>query len=176
MQRFAWLSLILVTTAGIPLAAGCGRPTLPGQQFQGERRAIPGAVATDTPHPPQPNHTWGPEEAKVRVVAFYPIDEPHQGLIDLLKGLATEEYPGKLYARCVDYRTPEGRALFSRAELQVAAILINGENSIDLKTATGVRTVDFVKDMGRYWTADDLREAVAQAIAEGYGAESTSRK
>ncbi len=51
----------------------------------------------------------------------------------------------------------------------MAAILINGESSVELQSAAGPRIVDFVKEMGRYWTADDLREAVAQAIAQAYG-------
>ena len=168
MQRFAWPSIMLVVAAGVLLAAGCGRPTLPGQQFQGERRVVPGAIATDTPLPDKPIYAWGPEDAKVRVTAFFPIDEPHQRLMDLLESIA-EEYQDKVYIRYADYRTAEGAQLFAHAELQVSAILINGSNSIDLDSPTGRRTVDFVKDMGRYWTADDLREAVAQTVAEVYG-------
>ena len=167
MQRFAWLTMMLVVTAGILLAAGCGRPTLPGQQFQGERRVVPGTVE-DTPLPEQPILAWGSKDAKVRVTAFFPIDEPHQRLMDLLESIA-EEYQDKVYIRYADYRTPEGAQLFAQAEIQVSAILINGENSVDLESATGPRTVDFVKEMGRYWTGDDLREAVAQAVAEAYG-------
>ncbi len=169
MQQRAWLCSAVAMISAALLLAGCGRPTLPGQQFQGERRTPPGLVATDTPLPEQPFYEWGPEDAKVHVVAFYPIDEPHQHLIDLLKELAVEEYPGKLHVKYVDYRTPEGNALLRGAELQVAAILINGESSVELQSAAGPRIVDFVKEMGRYWTADDLREAVAQAIAQAYG-------
>jgi hypothetical protein len=168
MQRFAWLSIMVVVSAGILLAAGCGRPTLPGQQFQGERREVPGSAATDTPLPDKPIYVWGPEEAKVRVTAFYPIDEPHQRLMDLLESIA-QEYGDKVYIRYADYRTPEGARLFAQAELQVRAILINGSNSAELESPAGMRTVDFVKEMGRYWTGDDLREAVAQAVAEAYG-------
>jgi len=175
MQRFAWLSIMLVVTAGILLAAGCGRPTLPGQQFQGERRALPGSAATDTPLPDKPIYAWGPEDAKVRVTAFFPIDEPHQRLMDLLESLA-QEHQDKVYIRYADYRTPEGAQLFAQAQIQVSGILINGESSVDLESATGPRTVDFVKEMGRYWTGDDLREAVAQAVAAAYGGGSAARK
>ena len=173
MQRTAWLSSILITIAAVVLAAGCGRPTLPGQQFQGERRVVPGTVA-DTPLPEQPILVWGSEDAKVRVTAFFPIDEPHQRLRDLIESIA-EEYQDKVYIRYADYRTPEGAYLLAQAELQVSAILINGENSVELESPTGPRTVDFVKDMGRYWTGDDLREAVAQAVAEAYGGGSVPR-
>ncbi|MCJ7750217.1 MAG: hypothetical protein MUQ65_03840 [Armatimonadetes bacterium] len=173
MQRFAWLSIMLVVTAGILLAAGCGRPTLPGKQFQGERRVVPGTGA-DTPLPEQPILVGGSDDAEVRVTAFFPIDEPHQRLRDLLESIA-EEYQDKVYIRYADYRTPEGAQLFAQAELQVSAILINHESSVELESPTGPRTVDFVKDMGRYWTGDDLREAVAQAVAEAYGGGSVPR-
>jgi len=168
MQRFAWLSLIFITAAGILLAAGCGRPTLPGQQFQGERREVPGATPDDTPLPDRPIYAWGSEDAKVRITAFFPIDEPHQRLMDLLESLA-QEYGDKVYIRYADYRTPEGAQLFAQAEIQVSAILINGSNSVEMESPAGPRTVDFVKDMGRYWTGDDLRQAVAQVVAEAYG-------
>ena len=174
MQRFAWLSTMLVVIAGVLLAAGCGRPTLPGQQFQGERREVP-SMAADTPLPEQPILVWGSEDAEVRVTAFYPIDEPHQRLADLLESIA-EEHQEKVYIRYADYRTPEGAQLFVQAEIQVSAILINGKNSVELDSPSGPRTVDFVKEMGRYWTADDLREAVAQTVAEAYGEGSVSRK
>ena len=170
MQRFAWLTIMLVVTAGILLAAGCGRPTLPGQQFQGERREVPGSTPTDTPLPDKPIYAWGPKDAKVRVTAFFPIDEPHQRLMDLLESIA-QEYQDKVYIRYADYRTPEGAYLLTQAELQVSGILINGENSVELESPTGPRTVDFLKEMGRYWTGDDLREAVAQTVAEAYGGE-----
>ena len=174
MQRFVWLSIMLVVTAGILLAAGCGRPTLPGQQFQGERREVPGTAA-ETPLPDRPIYAWGSEDAKVRITAFFPIDEPHQRLMDLLESIA-QEYGDKVYIRYADYRTPEGAQLFAQAEIQVSAILINGSNSVELESPTGPRTVDFVKDMGRYWTGDDLRQAAAQAVAEAYGGGAVARE
>lgn len=169
MQRMSGLTYAALLLALAVIAGGCGRPTLPGQQFQGERQTSPGTVESESPLPEQAIHEWGPEDAKVQVTAFYPIDERHQRLIDLLKEAAEEKYPGKLYVKYVDYRTPEGMALMRRAELQVQAILINGENSLELDSPIGIRTVDFVRDMGRFWTADDLREAIDQEIAKAYG-------
>jgi hypothetical protein len=60
-------------------------------------------------------------------------------------------------------------ALMRREELQVQAIMINGENSLELDSPTGIRTVDFVRDIGRFWTADDLSQAIEQEIAKAYG-------
>jgi hypothetical protein len=171
MSGLTYAALLLALAV---LAGGCGRPTLPGQQFKGERQTSPGAVATDSPLPEEAIYEWGPEDAKVQVTAFYPIDEQHQRLIDLLKEAAEEKYAGKLYVKYVDHRTPEGMALMRRAELQVQAILINGENSLELDSPAGIRTVDFVRDMGRFWTTDDLREAIDQEIAKAYGQEAVA--
>jgi len=168
MQRSIWLYSALVAAVAALILAGCGRPTLPGQQFKGELRAVPGAVQENTPLPEKPVLEWGSPDAKVRVVAFYPIDEPHQRLIDLVKSFP-EEYPGKVYAKYIDYRTPEGSQLFANAQLQVSCVAINAKTSVELSTPLGPRTVDFVKEMGRYWTEDDLKQAVAQTVAETYG-------
>lgn len=162
-QRLHLLLLILTSMLALHLA-GCGRPSLPGRQFGGETRTIPGQVATGTPLPEEPILEWGPEDAKVQVVAFYPIDEPRRKLMDILEELATETYPGQVHVRYVDYRTPEGQQAFLAEGLQVATILINGENSIELQGDKGTRTVDFVRDMGRYWTEKDLRQAIGDAV------------
>lgn len=169
MKRCARLCRASVLAAFIVIASGCGRPTLPGQQFKGQRETLPGTVRTDTPLPEEPFYEWGPEDAKVQIEAFYPIDEGHQRLIGLLKKAATEEYPGKVHVMYVDYRTPEGAAMMKRAETQVTAILFNGESSVDLDAPLGVRTVDFVRDMGRFWTEDDLKQAIEHEIAKAYG-------
>jgi hypothetical protein len=91
------------------------------------------------------------------------MDEPHQAYLDLIKELA-EAHPGKVYAKYVDYRTPEGGGMFQRAGASVDCVMINGESSYEIPATNGTRTVDFVKDMGRWWTADDLRAAVADAV------------
>jgi hypothetical protein len=161
------LHLLLLTLTSM-LAfhlVGCGRPSLPGRQFEGETRTVPGRTATDTPLPEEPILEWGPEDAKVQVVAFYPIDEPRQRLVDILEELATETYPGQVHVRYVDYRTPQGQQEFLEEGLQVAAILIDGESSVELEGGKGLRTVDFVRDMGRYWTEKDLRQAIGDAVA-----------
>lgn len=166
MSRYLSLLAVLVAITSL-FVSGCGRPSLPGQQFQGERVKTPSLVATDTPLPEKPIVEWGDEKtAKVRVVAFYPYDAPHQKLIDMLKEAATKKYPGKVYVKYIDYRTPEGAAAMARAKLQVSAIMFDGKSSVDLTSPNGTRTVDFVQEMGRYWTADDLTEALAQLVAQ----------
>ena len=165
MQRYVCFLAALGVFTSL-LVSGCGRPSLPGRQFEGERVTLPQTVATDTPLPEKPIVEWGNEKtAKVRIVVFFPYDAPHQKLIDILKEAATKKYPGKLYVRYIDYRTPEGRGAMARAKLQVSTIMFDGESSVELSSPNGPRTVDFVQEMGRYWTADDLTEAIAQTVA-----------
>ena len=167
MQRWTWVWAVSVAL-GAALVVGCGKPALPGSQFRGARATLPGVVATDTPLPKQPIKEWGPKDAKVRIVAFFPIDEPHKKLMGIIQDLV-QKYPGKVYAKYVDYRTPEGEKLFGELEATTASIYINGKCSADLQSTYGTRTVDFVKEMGRFWTEDDLRQAVAAAVAAAYG-------
>jgi len=164
MTRHLHLLLLMLTSMLAFSIVGCGRPSLPGRQFQGETRTVPGRVETDRSLPETPILEWGPEDAPVQIVAFYPIDEPHQKLIDILKELATDDYPGEVRVRYVDYRTREGRKAFLDAELQVSTILIDGKSSAELQGERGTRTVDFVRDMGRYWTEEDLRQAIREAV------------
>ncbi len=166
MARWTRAAAVLVCL-GVS-AAGCGKPTLPGKQFAGQRPTLPGAVATDTPLPAKPILEWGPRNAKVQVVVFFPIDEPHKKVQELAKELA-DKHPGKVYVKYVDYRTPEGSQLFQAARATVACVAINGSTSAELRSKYGTQTVDFVKEMGRYWTADNLRQAVADAVTKAYG-------
>lgn len=166
MGSFRWMSLIAATGVVI-LVAGCGRPTLPGRQFRGERAETATSPRVESPLPEQPYFKWGDEQAKVRVLAFFPIDDAHAEVMQLLESLA-EEHRGKVYARYVDYRTPEGADIFERAKASGRAVMINGKTAISIETDGGSYTVDFVQEMGRYWTADDLRKAVAQEVARAY--------
>ncbi len=172
MRYRHWLWMLSLATM-VVLWAGCGRPTLPGQQFQDDRVQTATEQSAQSPLPEEPVLEWGNPDAKVRVVAFYPIDDEHQPLMDLLKGLA-DKYPGKVYVKYVDYRTPAGRGMFARTELTVRAVLINGESTHELKVGSYVRDVDFVQEIGRFWTADNLREAVAKEVEKAYGAGSGS--
>ncbi len=174
MRYCRWL-WTLPLAAAVTVWAGCGRPTLPGRQFKEEKAETATTSPAQSPLPEEAVLEWGDPEGKVRVVAFYPIDDQHQTLMDLVKGLA-DEYPGKVYVKYVDYRTPQGRGMFARAELTVPAVLINGESSRDAKVGSYVREVDFVQEMGRFWTPQSLKDAVAREVEKAYGPGSAVRK
>lgn len=163
---------IILAAALLALGAmaigGCGRPVLPGQQFRGEKARTSSVNPTTSPLPQNPVIEEGTDTAKVRIVAYYPIDDDHKVLIDLLKGFV-KEYPGKVYIKYIDYRTPTGQQAFANAKMTVPGILINTEKEFVIDAKPQPYTVDLSQDMGRYWTADDLKKAVAQEVARQYG-------
>ena len=169
---YRWLCIVCLVTA-VALAAGCGRPTLPGQQFRGERAETETNPPTTSPLPQEPFFEAGAAEARVRVVAFFPIDAEHRVLMDLLRDLA-EEYPGKVYVQYVDYRTREGDRLYTLAEMPSPGLLINGQKAYDIQAEPNPYTVDFMQEMGRYWTPEDLERAVAQEVEAVYGPEAAA--
>lgn len=171
MMRGLLSSLAIICGAAF-LVAGCGRPTLPGQTFGGDL-ARDQTEQEESPLPEDPIREWGPSDAKVRVVAFYPMDEEHQRLMDLLQELA-HKYPGKVYVKYVDYRTPEGMAAFQRAEQSIDGLLINSKGTVKMPSDPETHEVTFVQEMGRYWTADDLRAAVRQEVEKLYGEEAVA--
>jgi hypothetical protein len=163
--RWAWRAILATSLA---LAGGCGRPTLPGTQFSQEKTRTPVSEQAASPLPEEPILEWGDPEAEVRVVAFFPIDDDHAALRDLLRGLA-EEHAGQIYVKYVDPRTPEGNALFRRGELQVTTVLINAESTVIIEANGRSAEVTFAREMGRFWTANDLKRAVAQEVGKAYG-------
>jgi hypothetical protein len=162
--RRTWLPWGLLVVMGAALTEGCGRPTLPGHQFSGEQVETSVAPESNTPLPKEPFFEAGPASAKVRIVAFFPIDDEHAEVVELLKGLVGT-YSGKVYLKYVDPRTPEGYMLSERAEMQCYGLLINNESEIQIEAEPNPYQVIFVQDMGRYWTREDLELAVAQAVA-----------
>jgi hypothetical protein len=162
------VALMAALGFGAVALASCGRPVLPGQQFRGEKARTSSVKPTTSPLPDNPVIEDGAQDAKVRLVAFFPIDDDHKPLIDLMKGFA-KEYPGKVYMRYVDYRTPTGQRAFENAKMTVPGVLINSKKEYIINASPRPYTVDFSQDMGRYWTAEDLKRAVAQEIDEVYG-------
>jgi hypothetical protein len=164
MRRIAWAVLVLV-----PLSftlAGCGRPSMPGKRYSDRPKVDTGAIEGSA-LPKSPFWEAGPANAKVRVLAFLYIDDAHKAAQDTLRALV-KAYPEKVYVKYVDPRTPEGAQIQQRAGSAGGGVLINGENGVELKT-NPPRALNFGGEMGRFWTADDLNDAVAQEVKKAYG-------
>jgi hypothetical protein len=161
MRRPDWFLLSLLPVA--LTLAGCGKPTLPGKALRGQR-AVTSTEEPRTEAPKQAVIEAGPADAKVRVVGFFALDSHHKPVIDTMKGLATQ-YPGKVYVKCVDPQTPEGQQLMASTKSAGIGVMINGESTVVLKGREAT-PLNFGGEMGRYWTAEDLKAAVAQEVAK----------
>ena len=167
MKRVLWMGVGVLVTA--LFASGCGRVGLPGKNEFGGRKAITTTAKPPTnPIPKQPWFEAGSPDAKVRIIAFFPMDDYRKPVMDVLKGLA-KQYPGKVYVKYTDTRTREGQQAQTRAGGTGPGLLINSQSSMTIQAKPNPYEVDFNQDMGRYWTEDDLKAAVAQEVARVYG-------
>jgi len=165
MSRGSWLCTVGLAAA--ILAAGCGRPAIPGRQFTGPPAITSSQTPAESPLPEKPWFEEGPSDARVRLVAFFPIDKEHEPLMNLMRGFA-KQYPGKVYVRYIDYRTPEGARAYSNAQMMARGVLINSKQEFTIDAKPYPYEVDFTQDMGRYWTAEELTTVVAQEVRAAY--------
>jgi hypothetical protein len=141
---------------------------MPGSKPPGKIVNPGTSIPATSPVPKQPWFEVGPKVAKVRIVAFFPMDEARQPVMYLLKSLA-KEYDGKVYVKYSDVRTPEGMAAQKRAHVEGSGLLINTQSEVTIDAKPQPYTVSFNQDIGRWWTAEDLKAAVAQEVARAYG-------
>jgi hypothetical protein len=165
MRQIAWAVLLLIPLS--LLLAGCGRPVTPGSQFRGGQVITNTGATSSSEAPKAPFWEAGPTDAKVRILAFLYIDPEHKVAQDTLRSLA-KQYQGKLYVKYVDFRTPEGQQIMQRANSTGSGLLVNGETTVDVTKGGATHVANFGGEMGRYWTADDIKEVVAQEVAKAY--------
>ncbi len=155
------LALFLVS-AGL---AGCGGG------WQHQQKANTTFTPTPTGAPTKALLQWGPEDAKVRLVGFFYIspDPRYQKHIAVFESLA-KQYPKQLFVQYWDLRTPEGQEARTNSGTGKGAVglLINGDSELTLPGHPPKR-ISFSQEMGRYWTEQDLRDAVALEIKQAYG-------
>ena len=72
----------------------------------------------------------GPEDAQVKVVAFYP--GRHEDTLEAVKGLL-EAFPGQVAVEIVDWRHAEGLSRRDETGLTCAGVMINGKNLFELQ-------------------------------------------
>ena len=170
MKYLVAISCLVLTSA--IFFSGCGR-------FHAYRStdkpANVGVVQAPQDAPPEkPIQEWGSPEAKVRIVVFFFIDKKYQSYMDMFQDLV-KQYDGKLYVKYADLRTQEGRDLRARTGTQAggAGLLINGQSSLTINAKPEPYVVNFDQEMGRFWTENNLRQAVAQEIEKAYGKSAT---
>ena len=117
---------------------------------------------------PRKAQTAPVQRLAVHLEAFYPGDQDHKDIKQLVLGFP-KQYPGVVSAEFIDFRQGEGFDRWRAAGLNCGAVLVNGKQTVALQEADGEREVTFTHAIGGEWTADDLRAAVAQVVAEAPG-------
>ena len=116
------------------------------------------------------------KEAPVKIVAYYPFNEDHQFIADYLKEFAAA-HPGEVELELIDFRTPEGRERWMTTGLGCAGVFINGKTSYEITRDGKTETVNFIKRMDVFWTAEDFETVVYQLLGkEAPKAEPTEKK
>lgn len=162
-KRVLILGFILLVMCCL-VAAGCGSkettaPAAPAEPSGGVVGEIPDEAAFVK---------MGPEDAAVKLVAFYPEDDSHKFIVDYLKEFA-EAHPDSVSLTAVDFRTPAGFDVYQLAGLGCAGVLVNGETEWEVETDGATEKVSFTKRMGVLWTEEDF-EKVANKLLEEAGA------
>lgn len=126
----------------------------------GEEAAAPEESGTE---PEEWKKVWGPDEAKVKVEAFYPFNEDHQWVQDYAKEIV-EKYPETVQVTVYDFYSEEGGKLWEERGLSCGAWLINGKIA---ESPTGIQMLRSETAGG--WKKEELFEAVANAVKQAEG-------
>jgi len=151
-RHLSWISLACTLALALLLGFGCSRSDEP-QAAAAPATAPDGMQYCD--------FKAGPEDASVKVVAFYP--GRHEDTLAAVKGLV-DLFPGKVAVEIVDWRHAEGLRRRDAADLTCAGITINGKNVFELEIDGRTTHVMFIRGLGGEWTDEDLRAAVKQQL------------
>ncbi|MDX9978860.1 MAG: hypothetical protein RBU25_02320 [Lentisphaeria bacterium] len=103
----------------------------------------------------------GPEDAPVKVEAFYP--GRHEDTLEAVKGLL-QAFPGQVAVEIVDWRHAEGLGRRDATGLTCAGVMINGKNLFELEIDGKTTKVMFIRGLDGEWTAAELHAAVKQQL------------
>ena len=147
--------------AAVLLALGGCSKSKPGTRVEQDRMAQasrensgPGGAMADVIE-------RGEKKARVKIEAYYPLNQEHQPIADLVLGFA-EKYPGEVYVRVADFRSDQGKKLWYDSGLTCGGIQINGKSEILLEGKK--EPTRFLQAIDVYWTQEELEAAVAEAV------------
>jgi hypothetical protein len=106
----------------------------------------------------------GQPNAKVRVEAFYPLDDEHKWVVTTLRD-AAQSYGEKVLIRAFDIGTDWGRREWEKRGLQCGGVLINDKSCFTVDA----KKVAFLRDPGdSTWTENQLRAVIAHEVDNAY--------
>lgn len=156
LRRGPQLTVCLAAVLAGCLLSGCPKQTQQTQQ-QKAPAGMPAGQQTQ-----YCDFKAGPDDAKVKVTAFYP--GRHEDTLAAVKSLV-DAFPGKVQIEVVDWRRPEGLKRRDETGLVCAGVVINDKNAFDLEINGQKSKVLFVRGMDGEWTKADLEAAVKQELA-----------
>jgi len=142
-----WMRRCLALVVLVIAFAGCAHKTetpIP----------LPTQVQPLSQKPPSatPAFSIGSPDARVRVEAFYPLDEKHKSLLQWLHQ-AGSEFGKSLYIQFFDITTEAGERVWHQRGMKCGGILINGNSCFTL----GSRRITLLRDpTSASWSRDDL--------------------
>lgn len=140
----------IVCTGLILALAGCGRPLA-------EKPGPP-------PRPNPPLFSMGQPNAKVRVEAFYPLDDEHKWVVTTLHD-AAQTFGEKVLIRAFDIGTDWGRREWQKRGLQCGGVLINDKSCFTVDA----QKVSFLRNPGdSTWTENQLWAVIAHEVDNAY--------
>ena len=151
------LSAVLLLAAGL---GGCGKGRKGTADVAPPEAAASAAVA-ETGQMVLCDYKGGPEDAPVKVVAFYP--GRHEDTLAAVKALM-QKFPERVSVEVVDWRSKEGAARRDQAGLSCAGITINGKNAFDIQLEGKSEKVMFIRGMNGDWTEAQLLAAVESEL------------
>lgn len=127
------------------------------QEAGRRKRSGRGPLATASAKPA----SGGNQDAPVKVVAFYPLNEGHKFIADYLLKFAAQN-PNQVHVQVYDMQTPDGMKKWQKSGLTCAGVLVNGKTKHEIKRGDKTETVDLVKRMGVAWQEEDFEALVKQ--------------
>lgn len=151
------------------LVMGCGGEQTTAPPTPGTPAGPSGGGLAEIPDD-LPFVKMGPEEAVVKLVAFYPEDEGHKFIVDYLKEFA-EAHSDSVSLVVINHFKPESFDVWQSSGLNCAGVLVNGKAEWDVETDGKTEKVSFIKRMGVLWTKEDFEQVVNKLLEEAGTAE-----
>jgi len=158
MRRWIWLPLLglagLMTFnvfAGSKKPAPAAKKDIIDQAVEDQRAAL----------------EFGSRQGKVKVVAYYPLNEGHKKIAATLRDIANA-FPGKVHARFVNFQSEKGMQEWQAAGLNCGCVLVDGSDTHTITLKGRKYQVSFKRGMNVEWMPEELKQAVKQQVAKKY--------
>ncbi len=162
MRNGLIIALLAILAA---VAVGCGTkpPMSPvGNQSPGSPSGQQVAEVTT------PKVMHGPASAKVKVDAYYPLNEKHLKIVEFLNSLA-DRYPDKVQVTAWDFRTDEGGKKATEAFGKICGgMRINGKSDFTVMLKGKKSPVNITGGEWINWTKPEVEAALDQVVKQVY--------